>query len=151
MKESIYKAIRDLLKGDSTLQTLLGGQYVYIAHVAQTNQIPSITILAQSEKIKKRLSYSRFHARDAYPHVQIDCWSKKSRLETVQLMDRIDELLISDGITGTQSWERIGGGNDMFEQDTKIYHIPLHYLFHYKVMPDYFKLGIGKLGVNILS
>lgn len=133
MKESIYKAIRDLLKGDSTLQTLLGGEYVFIAQVAQTNQIPSITILAQPEKIKKRVCYDEFKVRDCHPTVQIDCWSKKSRLETVKLMDRIDVLLVADSIADTWGWERIGGGNDMFEPDTQIYHIPLHYLFHYKV------------------
>lgn len=133
MKESIYKAIRDLLKADGTLQTLLGGQYVFIAHVAQTNQIPSITILAQPEKIKKRLCYNEFKVRDCHPTVQIDCWSRKSRLEVVKLMDRIDTLLIADSIADTWGWERFGGGNDMFERDTGIYHVPLHYLFHYKV------------------
>lgn len=133
MEESVYIGIRNILKGDSTIQTLLGGQYVSIAHVAETNQIPSITILAQPEKIKKRLCYNEFKVRDCHPTVQIDCWSKKSRLETVKLMNRVDRLLIADGVADTWGWERIGGGNDMFEPDKRIYHIPLHYLFHYKI------------------
>lgn len=133
MIESIYTGIRNLLKGDDEIQTLLGGQYVFIAHVAQTNQIPSITILDDGTASKKRTSYNEFKVRDETPSIRIDVWSRKSRLETVKLADRIDELLIADGVAGTWGWEKISSGRDMFERDTGIYHKSLVYRFSYKI------------------
>lgn len=133
MIESIYKAIRDILKDDGEIQTLLGGEYVYIAFIAQAKQIPSITILDDGTASKKRTSYDEFKVRDEMPSVRIDVWSKKSRLETVKLTDRIDELLIPNGVADTWGWERISSGRDMFEQDTRIYHKPLVYRFTYKI------------------
>lgn len=148
MIESIYRSIRTLLRDDSELQAILGGQYVFIAHVSEANQIPSITILEQSGTSKKRLCYDRFKIREDHPIVQIDCWSKKSRLETVKLMDRIDILLIADGVADTWGWERFGGGNDMFEPDTGIYHIPLHYWFNHKIT-DCGKFGYAKFDMDV--
>lgn len=133
MIESIYTGIRNLLKGDSEIQTLLGGQYIFIAHVAQTNQIPSITILDDGTASKKRTSYNEFKVRDETPSVRIDVWSRKSRLETVKLADRIDELLIADAVADTWGWEKISSGRDMFERDTGIYHKSLVYRFSYKI------------------
>lgn len=151
MIESIYKSIRTLLKDDGELQTLLGGAYVFISHVSQTNQIPSVTILAQSGIGKKRLCYDAFKIREDHPTVQIDCWSKKSRLETVKMMDRIDELLVDGSdVIDTWGWERIGGGNDMFEPDMRIYHIPLHYRFKYKIT-DYAKFGYAKFDMSVFA
>ena len=133
MIESVYIGIRDLLKADATILSLLGGAYVYIAHVSQTNQIPSITILDDGTAIKKRTCYGEFKIREEYPTVRIDCWSAKSRLETVKLADRIDKLLVADGVTDTWGWNRISSGRDIFEQDTRVYHKPLVYRFAYKI------------------
>ena len=132
MLESIYIAIRNLLKGDSTIQTLLGGQYVYISYIMQAKQYPSITILENTEHSKKRTSYNHFKVRQNGSVIQIDCWSKKSRLETVKFANRIDELLVSDGVADTWGWEKISDG-DIFESDTRIYHKPLRYSFSYKI------------------
>ena len=151
MKESIYKSIRTLLKDDGELQAILGGGYVFIAHIAQANQIPSVTILAQSGTSKKRLCYDTFKIREDHPIVQIDCWSKKSTLETVKMMDRIDELLVDGSdIADTWGWERISGGNAMFEPDTRIHHIPLRYRFSYKTT-DYAKFGYAKFDMSVFS
>lgn len=145
MIESIYKSIRTLLKDDGELQAILGGPYVYVSHVSQTNQIPSVTILEQSGTSKKRTCYDIFSIREDHPTVQIDCWSKRSRLETVKMADRIDKLLIADNIINTWGWERISS-RDMFEFDTGIYHIPLRYRFAYKILDcarfDYAKFDI---------
>ena len=60
MLKSVYTGIRNLLKEDSTIQTLLGGKSVFIAHVSQAKVIPSITILENTERSKKRVSYDQF-------------------------------------------------------------------------------------------
>lgn len=147
MIESIYKSIRTLLKDDGELQAILGGQYVYVAHVSQTNQIPSVTILEQPGTSKKRTCYDTFSIREDHPTVQIDCWSKRSRLETVKMADRIDKLLIADGVADTWGWHRISSGKGMFEPDTGIYHLPLRYRFAYKILDcarfDYAKFDMS--------
>jgi len=133
MIESIYTGIRNLLKADETILSLLGGAYVYIAHVSQTNQIPSITILDDGTASKKRTSYNVFKVREEMPSVRIDVWSKKSRLETVKLADRVDELLVADSVADTWGWNRISSGRDIFEPDTRVYHKSLVYRFAYKI------------------
>ena len=133
MIESVYIGIRNLLKADATILSLLGGAYVDIANIAETNQIPSITILDDGTGGKKRTCYDTFKVRDETPSVRIDIWSKKSRLETVKLADRIDELLVADGVADTWGWEKISSGRDMFEKDTGIYHKSLVYRFSYKI------------------
>jgi len=133
MIESIYTGIRNLLKADETILSLLGGAYVYIAHVSQTNQIPSITILDDGTASKKRTSYTVFKVREEMPSVRIDVWSKKSRLETVKLADRVDELLVADSVADTWGWNRISSGRDIFEPDTRVYHKSLVYRFAYKI------------------
>jgi len=132
MIESIYTGIRNLLKEDNEIQTLLGGQYVYISYIMQAKQYPSITILENTERSKKRTSYNHFKVRQNKSIIQIDCWSKKSRLETVKLANRIDELLVSDGVAFTWGWEKISDG-DLFEFDINVYHKPLRYSFSYSV------------------
>jgi len=133
MLESIYVGIRDLLKEDGPIKEILGGEYVYVAHVSQTNQIPSITILDDGTGSKKRTCYDTFKVRDNIATVRIDVWSKKSRLETVKLADRIDELLVANSVAGTWGWERVSSGHDMFDQDKRVYHKPLIYSFAYKI------------------
>jgi len=150
MIESTYKAIRTLLKDDGKLQAILGGEYVFIAHVAQTNQIPSVTILEQPGTSKKRTCYDTFSIREDRPTVQIDCWSKKSRLETVKMADRIDELLVTDGVANTWGWRRISSGKGMFERDTGIYHIPLRYSFAYKIT-DYGRFDYARYDISMFA
>jgi len=133
MIESVYTGIRNLLKADATILSLLGGAYVYIAHITQTNQIPSITILDDGTASKKRTSYNEFKVREETPSVRIDLWSKKSRLETVKLADRVDELLVADSVADTWGWNRISSGRDIFEPDTRVYHKSLVYRFAYKI------------------
>lgn len=145
MIESVYTGIRNLLKADTTILSLLGGAYVYIADIAQANQIPSITILQNSERSKKRTGYDYFKVRDNHPVVQIDCWSKKSRLETVKLANKIDELLVADSVANTRSWEKISDP-DLFERDTRIWHKALRYSFSYTV--EYKKLTVALFQAN---
>jgi len=134
MIESVYIGIRDLIKEDGIIEDLLGGKYVYVANIAQTNQIPSITILDDGTASKKRTCYDMFKERDDTATVRIDVWSKKSRLETVKIADRIDELLIADGVANTRGWNRVSSGRDMFVQDLRAYHKPLIYNFAYKII-----------------
>lgn len=133
MIESVYTGIRNLLKEDGPIKEILGGEYVYVAHVAQTNQIPSITILDDGTGSKKRTSYDTFKVRDDTATVRIDVWSKKSRLETVKLVDIIDELLVSGEVANTYGWERISSGGDMFVEDKRAYHKSIIYRFAYKI------------------
>lgn len=133
MIESVYTGIRNLLKTDGIIKGLLGGEYVYVAHVAQTNQIPSITILDDGTGSKKRTCYDTFKERDDTAIVRIDIWSKKSRLEIAKLADMIDELLVSDEVANTYGWERISSGSDMFVEDKRAYHKSIIYRFAYKI------------------
>lgn len=132
MTKTILKAVRDTLLADSTLTTLLGGNYIYLAEIAQTKIFPSVTLRLTSEGSKKRVGYDQFKKRDNTPLLQIDCWSKKSRLETYNIADRIDKLLIANSVSGTRSWIKISDG-DMFESDTNVYHKPLRYSFEYTI------------------
>lgn len=130
MTKIILKAVRDLLKDDSTIQTLLGGGYVFVAEIMQAKQFPSITLRLTGEGSKKRVSYDIFKKRDNTPLIQIDVWSKKSREETYNIADRIDKLLVADSVNGTRSWIKVSD-IDMFEPDMRVYHKPLRYSFAY--------------------
>lgn len=130
MTKTVLKEVRDTLLADSTLTTLLGGNYVFVAEIMQAKTFPSITLRLTSEGSKKRVSYDTFKKRDNTPIIQCDIWSKKSREETYNIADRLDKLLVADTVSGTQSWIKISDG-DMFEQDTRIYHKPIRYSFAY--------------------
>lgn len=151
MTKTILKAIRDLLKDDGALQVLLGGEYVYMAEIMQAKQFPSVTLRLTSEHSKKRICYNQFEKRDNNAIIQIDIWSKKSRLETYNIADIIDELLIQDTVSDTRSWIKISDG-DMFEHDTQIYHKPLRYSFAYTLTDEpYFRLEYDRLGIHALG
>ncbi len=151
MTRIVLKEVRDTLLADSELTTLLGGNYVFMAEIAQAKQFPSVTLRLTSEGSKKRTSYGTFKKRDNTPLIQIDVWSKKSRLETYNIADAIDELLVSDSVSDTRSWIKTSDA-DMFEPDTRIYHKPLRYSFAYTLTDEaYFKLGYDMLGIHALG
>lgn len=130
MTKTVLKEVRDTLLADSTLTTLLGGNYVFVAEIMQAKTFPSITLRLTSEGSKKRVSYDTFKKRDNTPTIQCDIWSRKSREETYDIADRLDKLLVANIVSGTQSWIKVSDG-DMFEQDTRIYHKPIRYSFAY--------------------
>lgn len=130
MTKTVLKEVRDTLLADSTLTTLLGGNYVFVAEIMQAKTFPSITIRLTSEGSKKRVGYGTFKKRDNTPMIQCDIWSRKSREETYDIADRLDKLLVANTVSGTQSWIKVSDG-DMFEQDTRIYHKPVRYSFAY--------------------
>ena len=132
MLASVFASLRNTLKNDATMKTLLGGEYVYVGHVSQTNQIPSVTIIENTETCKKRTGYNANKYRDNESVVQIDVWSKESRLEAVNIANRIDTILVTDSVTDTFGWQKVGDG-DMFESDTRIYHKALRYSFWYEI------------------
>lgn len=132
MTTAIIKAVRDTLVADGTLTTLLGGNYIYMTEIMQANQFPSITLRLNSEGSKKRVGYFAIKKRDNTPILQCDIWSKSSRYQTYQIADVVDEILVSDSVSGTRSWTKIIDG-DMYESDTKIYHKPLRYSFEYTI------------------
>ena len=132
MTKTVLKEVRDTLLADSTLITLLGGNYIYMAEIMQAKQFPSVTLRLTSEGSKKRVSYDTFKKRDNTPLIQIDVWSKKSRLETYNIADRIDKLLVADTVSGTHGWNKVSD-SDMFEPDVNVYHKPLRYSFAYVV------------------
>ena len=132
MTKTVLKEVRDTLLADSTLTTLLGGNYVFVAEIMQAKTFPSITLRLTSEGSKKRVSYGTFKKRDNTPMLQCDIWSKKSREETYDITDRLDKLLVANTVSGTQSWIKVSDG-DMFEEDTRIYHKPVRYSFAYVI------------------
>ena len=132
MLASIFAEIRNTLKNDSTIQTLLGGEYVYVAHVSQTNQIPSITLTGSTERCKKRPGYNTDLHRDNESVVQVDVWSKKSVLETLNIANRCDTILVTDSVGGTYGWQKISD-SDIFEDDTRLYHKAMRYSFGYVI------------------
>lgn len=151
MTKAILKAVRDLLKADEIIQGILGGEYVYVAEIMQSNTFPSITLRLTAEGSKKRVSYDTFKKRDNSPIIQIDCWSKKSRIQTYNLADQIDELLVADSVSGTRSWIKISDG-DMFEPENRVYHKPLRYSFEYTLIDSAgFMLGYDMLGIHALG
>lgn len=132
MTKTVLKEVRDTLLADSTLTTLLGGNYIFVAEIMQAKTFPSITLRLTSEGSKKRVSYDTFKKRDNSPMIQCDIWSKKSREETYDIADRLDKLLVANSVSGTQSWIKVSDG-DMFEEDTRIYHKPVRYSFAYVI------------------
>jgi len=132
MTRTVLKEVRDTLLADSELTTLLGGNYVYLAEIMQVKIFPSVTLRLVTGSSKKRVSYNTFKKRDNEETLQIDCWSKKSRLETYNLADRIDKLLVANSVSGTLSWIKISD-SDLFESDLNIFHKPLRYSFAYLI------------------
>jgi len=142
------KAVQDLLKDNAILQELLGGEYVSVAEIMQPAVFPSVTIRLTSEGSKKRVSYDTFKKRDNSPIIQVDIWSNVSRLETYNIADQIDELLVGNSVPNTRSWIKVSDG-DMFEPDTRIFHKPLRYSFEYTLTDTTgFQLGVDMLGVG---
>ena len=148
MTRTIMKAVQDLIKDNAIIQELLGSEYVSVAEIMQPAVFPSITIRMTSEGSKKRVGYDTFKKRDNTPMIQVDIWSKESRLETYNLADQIDELLVGNSVPNTRSWIKVSD-SDMFEQDTRIYHKPLRYSFEYTLTDTTgFQLGVDQLGVH---
>lgn len=132
MLSSVYASIRNLLKADATILSLLGGDYVYVTHKSTVNQIPCITLIQNNENSKKRVSYDVFKVRENRAVIQIDVWSKLSYLEVITIANRIDELLVSNTVSDTWGWEKISD-SDQFETENRIYHKSIRYEFLYKI------------------
>lgn len=151
MTRTILKAIRDALLANAGLVAALGGNYVHTAEIMQTKQFPSVTLRLVGEGSKKRVGYFTIKKRDNTPIIQIDVWSKDSRLDTYNIADIIDEIAVSDSISSTRCWLKVSD-SDMYEEDTQIYHKPLRYSFEYTIDDaDYFQLGYGLLGYDELG
>lgn len=151
MTRTILKDIRDALLADAALIAILGGDYIFMSEIMEAAQFPSVTLRLFRGRSKKRVGYNAIKKRDNTDILQCDVWSKKSRLATYNVADRLDELLVPDSISDTRSWIRISG-DDMYESDTKIYHIPLRYEFVFTIEDEaYFKLGYDMLGIHALG
>jgi hypothetical protein len=151
MTKSILTAVRDTLVADSILTALLGGNYIFMAEIMQAAQFPSITLRLTSESSKNRVGYTTYKKRDNYATIQCDIWSKKSRQETYEIADVLEENLMSWSVSGTRCWSKTSDG-DMYEDDTKIYHKPMRYSFEYIVTDAaYFQLGYDMLGYGKLG
>jgi len=134
MITSVRVGIKAALKNDAEIQTILGGQHVFIGHIKEVKQIPSITILAGAGKTTKEPGYNYWKFRTDSPIVHITCWSHSSRLQTVQLSERIDKILVGNEVPNTRFWRRVGGGMDLFDNEIGAYYIPLHYAFEYEIV-----------------
>lgn len=132
MTTAIIKAIRTALLADSAITTLLGGDYVFMSEIMQTNQFPSITIKLSSESSKRRVGYFAIKKRDNDGTLACDIWSKRSRYQVYQIADRLDILLIGADVSDTRLWMKVSD-TDMYESDTKIYHKVVRYSFEYTI------------------
>lgn len=132
MTKSIIKAVRDTLVADSIITTLLGGNYIYFSEIMQAAQFPSITLRLSSESSKNRVGYATYKKRDNYATIQCDIWSKKSRQQTYEIADALDENFMAWSVSSTRCWSKISD-SDMYEDDTRINHKAMRYSFEYVV------------------
>jgi len=73
---SVFQAILDKLNDDSVLKGYLGTwPFAFRARMEAPSQIPSITLMENSEKSKSRVGYATTaKIRDNYPTIQVEVW-----------------------------------------------------------------------------
>lgn len=91
------------LRSDSTLQGKMTSSNIVIGWMSTLNQFPSVVVTPIGGSSTGQLGYNSATAGNKHRTddgtVQIDIYSTKHNYETMDIGDRIDEVLIS-GVTG---------------------------------------------------
>lgn len=131
MKRTISKAIMDALNASTALTAILGANTVKMGHIDKTASFPCVSFFENNESGKKRAGYNLWKQRDHNTTLQIDIFSKTTWDQTMQIEEIIDKLLMAN-ISGTRSWIKIYQ-NNLFEEDTNLYHKVIRYSFEYLI------------------
>jgi len=134
MKTTVKAAILDRLYNDTILQGYLGGAYVRLGHISDTDQVPVVTIEEIFERAEPRVGYNSHYKRDNFPTIQIDIQfhGTEPLLKFDQIEERIDVLLFKMGISGTMGWKRVTSSNQ-YDDDTETRIRTLRYQFQYVI------------------
>jgi hypothetical protein len=121
-----------ILKADATLTTLLGGQYIYPGYLSQALGLPCVTVTENTESSKKRVGYVNQKTRDQTAVIQVDALvSGGSSAAADAVMARVERVLVSDTVTDTHGWEKIGSGAPEYDEPTRAYHVMARFRFEY--------------------
>lgn len=143
MITAIFQAILDKLNGDTILQSYFGStSFAFRAKMTAPSQIPSITLMENTEKSTTQAGYRGSKVRENSATIQVDIWVSSADEsfpctgEDADLIaERIDEVLL-DGttpVTGTTSWQK-SGSSQQNEADERIWHNALRYSFRYSAL-----------------
>jgi hypothetical protein len=117
-----------ILTNDATLNAIVPVSQIFTGPVdvvqeSQTDiNIPQISLWVVSEVSRSVPT----RTRDS--QIQIDIWSRNSQLEIETIYERIITLLnYNSGAEGSayMFWMRLGGTNDMYESDKRLWHRPM--------------------------
>lgn len=142
MNVTILDALRNLLNDNATLQSApyLGStDRVIIGWINQDTGVPCITIYETSESSTLRPGYKVYKHRDNAPVVSIDTWINRNAnsgpttsLDLNMISDYAEWLLLTTGITGTRSWNRLSS-NELLDNANSYLHKSRTYGFEYSL------------------
>jgi hypothetical protein len=121
----ILQNIMAILIADATLTAIIPAANMFSGPVDVVGETQSGLLVPQlNVHIVSEVSRSvPSNTRDTV--IQIDIWSRNSYIETVQVYERIIQLLNYQNPTvGTARifWERLGSAVDQYESDRRIFH-----------------------------
>jgi len=123
---SVHDAIRDLLLADNTVRSLVDSR-IFPHHLPLGTSLPAITVheIDGNEHPITGHGYNRY---------QVSCWSTK--FSDVQAMKNAVKSCLNryKGVVSGNHIKQITfmGSQDLYEPDSKIYHIPLDFqVVHY--------------------
>jgi hypothetical protein len=131
MSEDVTRTVMGYLKSSSTVTDLVGGSDIKVGWVRTDDQFPCITINQVGGVDYGYLGYKTATAgskiRREEASIQIDIYSKDSRLETLEIGDAVVKELISGGC-------RKESDNEMYDDELGIYRKNQSY--HYTLFHD---------------
>lgn len=137
MDPDVLGAIIQALDTDATLQALLKGGtgHVFRARRIKAQECPCVTVGGRDES-EPRVGYVASKKRDNLAIITIGVWVDSQRgskpqsgRDADEIEQRIDAILLDgDAPPGTtRCWYKLPGGDQMLEDDTKIWHNPVRY------------------------
>lgn len=134
MNPTVMAAIITALKADTTLTSLLGGQYIYPGFLSQGYQAPCVTVIESTESSNKRVGYTHYKHRNSTAVIQVDALvSGGSSANADAVMARVEETLIADTVDDTHGWEKIGTGVPEYDALMKCFHVMARFRFEYNL------------------
>lgn len=130
------------LNADVTLTGLLKvtGR-CFRARRIKTQDCPCVTLGGADDSIPRPGNVAN-RKRDNLALLKVDVWVDSQRSSKPQsgrdadeIEQRVDVILLNGASPPgeTRGWQKIPGGNQMFEDDTKIWHNPTRYSFEFTI------------------
>ena len=134
MNPTVMAAIITALKANATLTGLLGGEYIYPGFLSQAYHVPCLTVHETTESSVKRVGYTRYSHRDSSAVIQVDALVSGGSPDNADaVMVEAEKTLVSDTVTNTHGWEKIGTGPPEYDDLKLAYRVMARFRFEYNL------------------